>query len=213
MAEQGTVYVIDDDDSVRRSLGRLVRSAGLRSHAFSFAEHFLREPSPQRPACLVLDVRMPGRDGLDVQDELRRRGHAIPIVFITGHGTIPMTARAMKAGAIDFLEKPFDATQLLAAVLQAIERDRQQCEQAALDDEARERLFTLTPREREVLTLVVRGMLNKQTAAELGTCERTIKVHRARVMEKMGAESLPDLVRRAQRAGVSEPEAASQLGA
>jgi RNA polymerase sigma factor (sigma-70 family) len=199
------VFIVDDDAAVRRSVERLIRSVGLNVESFASADEFLRREPPEGPACVVLDVRMPGLSGLDLQEKLAAADLAIPIIFMTGHGTVPMSVRAMKAGAVDFLQKPFDDQDLLDAVHQALERDRQ----ARLADEqlqnVRQRMETLTPREREVFALVVSGMLNKQIAAELGTSEKTIKVHRARVMQKMHADSLADLVRLAEKAGVGPP--------
>jgi FixJ family two-component response regulator len=201
-APRPIVLIVDDDADVRRSLERLIRSVGLEVEAFDSAQAFLRREPPDGPACLVLDVRMPGLSGLDLQEKLSAAGLSVPIVFMTGHGTVPMSVRAMKAGAVDFLQKPFDDQVLLDAVQQAIDLDRQskevQAERLGIDG----RIETLTPREREVFTLVVSGLLNKQVAGELGTSEKTVKVQRARVMQKMQADSLADLVRMAERAGI-----------
>jgi FixJ family two-component response regulator len=199
------VFLIDDDDSVRKAISRLIRAAGYQVEAFASAQEFLeKNPIVESPSCLVLDVRMPGLSGLDLQETLRAAKVSIPIVFITGHGDIPMSVRAMKAGAVDFLPKPVKESKLLRAIEQALARaTREQAENAEVADIQR-RLEILTPREREVLELVVTGMLNKQIAYELGTVEKTIKVHRARVMEKMEVESLAELVRLAEKVGIPE---------
>jgi FixJ family two-component response regulator len=201
-----TVFVVDDDAAVRRSLERLIRTVGLDVVTFSTAQEFLEHGPPDGPACLVLDVRMPGLSGLDLQKKLTEAGFGIPVIIMTGHGTIPMSVRAMKAGAVDFLQKPFDEQVLLDAVNQALERDRATRKTEAQRLEALRRMEALTPREREVFEQVVRGLLNKQIAAELGASEKTIKVHRARVMQKMEADSLADLVRMAERAGVGSDD-------
>jgi len=200
---EAIVFIVDDDLSVRRSTDRLIRSAGLKVQTFTSAREFLASPRPEGPACLVLDVRMPGLSGMDLQRELTQSGIHIPIIFITGHGDIPMSVRAMKAGAVEFLTKPFRSRSLLDAVRAAIERDRSAHKARSETGELRKRYDQLTPREREVMALVVAGQLNKQAASELSTTERTIKFHRAHIMEKMGAESLADLVRMAERLGVS----------
>jgi len=198
-----TVFVVDDDPSVRRSTERLVRTMGFDVRTFSSASEFLEQVRVEGPACLVLDVRLPGRGGLDLQRELAQAGVRIPIIFITGHGSIPMTVRAMKAGAVEFLTKPVRPRDLLAAIGAAIERDRG-AQQARLQTEAlRQRYERLTRREREVMALVVGGQLNKQIAGELATSERTVKFHRAHVMEKMAAGSLAELVQIAGQLGVA----------
>ena len=201
----GTVFLVDDDPSVRRALTRLIKAAGHRVEAFASAREFLdRNPDADSPACLVLDVRMPGLTGLDLQRELQGSNGALPIVFITGHGDIPMSVKAMKAGAVDFLSKPVHDADLLRAIKQALARavnDRAERDEL---EEIQSRVEKLTPREREVMALVVRGLLNKQIAFELGTVEKTIKVHRARVMEKMQVKSLAELVRIAERAGIGK---------
>ncbi len=191
------VFVVDDDPSVREALQGLIQSVGLRIQTFGSAQEFLGSPRPDAPACLVLDVRMPGLSGLDLQRELVNAGVKLPIIFITGHGDIPMSVRAMKAGAVEFLTKPFRDQDLLDAVQQAIERDRIARQERVEMVELRRRFDSLTPREQQVMGLVVTGLLNKQIAAELGTSEVTIKVHRGQLMRKMGANSLPDLVRMA----------------
>ncbi len=188
------VFVDDDDESVLRALKRLFRSVELEVDAFSSAQDFLDAQLPDRPACLVVDVRMPGSSGLDLQDALADRGVAIPIIFITGHGNVPMSVRAMKAGAVDFLEKPFEDQQLLDVVQHALRQDREARRKRRRRQQVLERHQTLTAREKEVMALVVTGLLNKQIAANLGISEKTVKVHRARVMSKMKADSLAELV-------------------
>ncbi|NWG04738.1 MAG: response regulator transcription factor [Syntrophaceae bacterium] len=200
--ESPIVYIVDDDPSVRRSLARLIRLEGFRVETFAQAQDFLDEKERTDPSCLVLDVNLPGRSGLDLQRELSSRGYSMPIVFITGYGTIPMSVQAMKDGAVEFLEKPVNDQVFLKAVHQAVEKDRQMKRQYMELKEIQQRLASLTPREREVLPLVVSGMLNKQIAFKLGMTEKTIKVHRARIMEKMEADSLADLVRLAQKGGI-----------
>jgi len=198
-----TVIVVDDDQSVREALQGLLRSVGLAALLFGSVREFLAAPLPQGPRCLVLDVRLPGQSGLDLQDELHRAGCSLPIIFITGHGDIPMSVRAMKAGAVEFLAKPFRDQDLLDAIQVALERDgAQRADDVALA-EFKQRFESLTPRERQVLALVATGMLNKQIAGEIGVTEITVKVHRGQVMKKMGARSLVDLVRMADRLGVT----------
>jgi FixJ family two-component response regulator len=190
-----TVFVIDDDASIRESLSSLVRSIGLNVETFSSAREFFQHKRSEAPACLVLDVRLPGLSGMEVQRELAVANNQIPIIFITGHGDIPMSVRAMKAGAVEFLTKPFRDQDLLDAVQQAIERDGETLKQRSRTAEIRARYETLTPREREVMHFVVQGLLNKQIAGELGTSEITVKIQRGHVMQKLQAKSVPDLVR------------------
>ena len=198
------VFVVDDDPSVRASTERLVRSVGFAVKTFGSAAEFLASPRPEVPACLVLDVRMPGQSGLDLQRELTRAGIQIPIIFVTGHGSIPMTVRAMKEGAVEFLTKPYRRNDLLAAIRAAIERDRAACKERLDARDLRHRYEQLTAREREVMGFVVAGLLNKQIAGELATSERTIKFHRAHIMQKMEAQSLAELVRMAGQLGVAK---------
>jgi len=197
------VFIVDDDLSVRRSTERLIRAAGLKVQTFTSAREFLKNPRPEGPACLVLDVRMPGLSGMDLQRELAQSGIRIPIIFITAHGDIPMSVRAMKAGAVEFLTKPFRGRSLLDAVRAAIQRDRAAHKERSETQDLRERFEQLTPREREVMPLITSGMLNKQAAGELATTERTIKFHRAHIMQKLKAESLADLVRMAEKLAAS----------
>jgi FixJ family two-component response regulator len=197
------VFVVDDDPSVRRSIERLIQSTGFKVETFQSAAEFLQRPRPESPACLVLDVRLPGLSGLDLQRELTNAGIQLPIIFITAHGDIPMTVRAMKGGAVEFLTKPFRTEHLLYAVRAAIERDRNTLKQRTEVAQLRNRYDLLTPREREVFALLVLGLLNKQIAGELATTERTIKFHRAHIMQKLRAESIADLLRMAQKLGLT----------
>jgi FixJ family two-component response regulator len=197
------VFLVDDDELFRRSTERLIRTAGLNVQPFTSARDFLKSPRPEGPACLVLDVRMPGLSGIELQQELVRLSLQIPIIFITGHGDIPMSVRAMKAGAVEFFTKPFRSRVLLDAIRAAIERDRLRLLKHSEIRELRKCYEQLTPREREVMTLVADGLLNKEVADKLSTSEATIKFHRAHIMEKMRADSLADLIRKAEKLGTS----------
>jgi len=201
--DEAIVYVVDDDSSVCRAIARLIRSVGLGAETFPSAKAFLEHTGPDRPACLVLDIRLPGPSGLDLQEALSRAGRDVPIVFITGHGDVPTTVRAMKGGAIDFLQKPFDDHELLDCVRLALARSRAQRAERTERAQLQTRVDTLTPRERQVLLHVVAGKLNKQIASDLGIAEKTIKVHRGRVMQKMRAASVADLVRMVEKLGLS----------
>jgi len=196
------VFVVDDDPSVRKSLGRLLKSAGYRAEAFATAREFLRRGACPEPSCLVLDMQLPDLNGLELQQVLAKTDHALPIIFISGHGDIPTSVRAMKNGALDFLSKPVAARDLLRVIGEALERSRRERKDHLEISAIQKRLAHLTPREYEVLCSVVAGKLNKQIAAELGVGEKTVKVHRGRVMEKMEADSVAELVRLAERGGV-----------
>jgi FixJ family two-component response regulator len=200
------VFVVDDDPSIRKSLDRLIKSAGFAVETFATAHEFLERHCHEGPSCLVLDVKLPGLNGLELQEKLLSREHAMPIVFITGHGDIPMSVKAMKKGAIDFLTKPFDDKDLLDAVQQALQRESNA--RAARDErkDIQRRLESLTPREYEILAHVITGMLNKQIAFALDISEKTVKVHRGRVMEKMGVDSLAELVRLTEKVGIKPAE-------
>jgi FixJ family two-component response regulator len=202
------VFVVDDDRAVRSGVARLLRAHGLQVTTFASAREFLRCPRPDGPACLILDVRLPGEDGLRVQEALRTAAWRPPIIFLTGHGTVPMCVRAMRGGAIDFLQKPVDDEDLLAAIATALEQDSRTRDSQRQLAELQKRVATLTPRERDVMGLVTAGLLNKEIAYALGTSEKTIKAHRAHIKEKMQAMSLAELVRMAAMVGMGEPQSA-----
>jgi FixJ family two-component response regulator len=203
-----TVFVVDDDVSVRCALARLIRSLGMRVETFASAREFLRCQRPDGPACLILDVLIARENGLMVQETLRTTAWCPPIIFLTGHGTVPMCVRAMRAGAVDFLQKPVDDEDLLAAIATALEQDYRTRDSQRQRTALQQRVATLTPREQEVLGLVTTGLLNKEIAYILGTCEKTIKAHRARVMQKMQATSIAELVRMAAMVEICEPHTA-----
>jgi RNA polymerase sigma factor (sigma-70 family) len=195
MSQAPVVFVVDDDPSVRSSLKFLMSSVGLQVESFDSADALLQRKLPDAPGCLILDVRLRGSSGLDFQRQLAARNCHMPIIFITGHGDIPMSVRAMKAGAVEFLTKPFRDQDLLDAVRIALEKDRERCERKREVSDLKERFNSLTPREQEVISMVVSGKLNKQIADQLGTAENTVKVHRSRAIEKMHAQSVPELVK------------------
>ena len=204
-ALNGVVFVIDDDEAVRKSLKRLLRAADYETEAFNSAADYLARPPHARPSCLIVDVQMPGLNGIELQEALIKRRREEQLIFITGHGNIPMCAKAMKAGAVDFLPKPFKSRELLECVEQALHRSAKQRNREAAKNEARRLLDFLTPREFEVMQLVITGMLNKQVAGELGVEEKTVKVHRGRVMQKLGVNSVVELVRLVEKAMVPPP--------
>ena len=203
ISPKGFVFAIDDDASVRKGLARLLRSAGYKSETFESASDFLTRPQYSGPSCVIVDVQMPGINGMDLQETLIQHRREEQLVFVTGHGDIPMCAQAMKAGAVDFLRKPFQDDELLQCVERALLRSAEQRRRGAEQNEARRLLDLLTPREFEVMQLVITGMLNKQIAGELGTAEKTVKVHRGKVMAKLGVTSVAALVRLVQRAGIA----------
>jgi FixJ family two-component response regulator len=205
-AREPLVFIVEDDESMRRALSNLFQSVGLEAEMFGSASEMLQAKLPDVASCLVLDVRLPGLSGLDFQAELAKANIHIPIIFMTGHGDIPMTVRAMKGGAVDFLTKPFRDQDMLDAVTVAIERDRKRREAGKIVANLQIHFETLTPREREILALVSSGLMNKQIAAELGLAEITVKIHRGHIMKKMGAKSLADLVRKAETLGVRRPK-------
>jgi FixJ family two-component response regulator len=204
--KQPIVFVIDDDGSMRRALTNLFQSVGLEVEAFGSASEMLQSKLPDVASCLVLDIRLPGLSGLDFQVELAKANIHIPIIFMTGHGDIPMTVRAMKGGAVDFLTKPFRDQDMLDAVVTAIERDRKRREVEKIVANLQALFETLTPREREILALVASGLMNKQIAAEISLAEITVKIHRGHIMKKMGARSLADLIRMAETLGIRRPK-------
>ena len=203
---QPIVFIIDDDISVRDGISDLLRSVGLDAHTYGSTQEFVSSKRPDASGCIILDVRLPGRSGLDFQQTLRELGIRLPVIFITGHGDIPISVRAMKSGAIEFLTKPINEQQLLDAVQAGIELDRANRQDDALATELRARFDSLTPREREIMSLVVSGKLNKQIGFQVGLSEMTVKVHRSHVMQKMQAKSVVDLVRMADKLGVSAPK-------
>ena len=205
-AFDAAVFVVDDDPLIRDALEQLIKSVGLKAYTFSSAQEFLEKDLPDEPCCLILDIRMPRLSGLDLQDELAKQGLTIPVIFITGHGTVPMSVRAMKAGAVDFLQKPFEDQELLDAIHNAIEQNRQTRIDQAERREIKRRVESLTPREYEVLVLVTAGMPNKHIAYDLKLSENTVKTHRAHIMQKMKVKSLADLVRLTEKADLRELE-------
>jgi len=207
MAYDPTVYIVDDDRAVRDSLRWLIESIGVKVETYESATDFLRAHDPERPGCIVLDVRMPGMSGLELHERLRRSENCVPVIFITGHGDVPMAVRAMKAGAVDFVSKPFNDQALLDRVQQAIERDKQNRSKRAEHQEIFSRWSRLTPREREVMEMVITGHSNKSIAARLGVSSKTVEAHRAKFMEKMEAHSLPDLMRITLSAGLPKQDA------
>jgi FixJ family two-component response regulator len=202
-ARKGVIYIVEDDPSFRKSMERLIRASGFTVVAFDSANSFLTQRRIRRPACLLLDVQLPDIDGLDLQQKLIEKGSRLPIIFMTGHGNIPMSVQAMKKGAVDFLPKPFETKDLRSAIVQALERDIQERRKEIEENKIKSLIDTLTPREKEVLRWVITGKLNKQIAFALGTTEKTIKVHRSRVMQKTKVSSVAELVRLAEKANIS----------
>ncbi len=192
---ESTVFIVDDDEAVRDSLSMLLKTVGLAAECYASAQEFLADYDPELPGCLLLDVRMPGMSGIDLQERLVAMHSILPVIFVTGHGDVPMAVHAMRAGAVDFIQKPFNEQNLLDRIQQAIEQDRKSRELLSRREEIAKRIATLTAREREVMLLVVEGKANKVIAINLGVSERTVEIHRGRVMHKMGAQSLPHLVR------------------
>jgi FixJ family two-component response regulator len=199
---ESTIFVIDDDTSVRKSLSRLLRTLGFNVEAYESGEQFLSREPYHGIGCVILDIKMPGLSGMDLHDELIRTGHILPIIFVTGHGDIPMSVRAMKKGAVDFLPKPFDEDELLQALSKAIEANKKTKEEQTEHNHTMMLVEQLTPREREIVPYIISGMLNKQIAFKLGIAEKTVKVHRGRIMEKLCVESVADLVRLAEKVGI-----------
>jgi len=210
MVAKAVVFIVDDDELIRDSLAQLVKSVGLQVETFSSAQSFLDTELPDQPSCLVLDVRMPGMSGLDLQDELEKRDLSIPIIFITGHGTVPMSVRAMKSGAVDFLQKPFEDQDLLDTIQHAIELGKHSRLEQTEKKSIEQRIASLTTREHEVLVLVATGMLNKQVAHDLNMSENTVKTHRARIMHKMLVDSLADLIRAIGKSDIQLPKSNSR---
>jgi FixJ family two-component response regulator len=201
-----TIFIVDDDDSVRKGLSRLLRSLEFNVEAYESAEQFLKRTNYQGIGCIILDVRMPGLSGMDLHDALIRVGYDLPIIFISGHGDIPMSVRAIRKGAVDFLPKPFDDEELLAAVNRAIDKDKKTKAESSEKRAILQRIEMLTPREYELLPYVISGMLNKQIAFKLGIAEKTVKIHRGRIMEKLGAHSVAELIRQAEKVGIGPPD-------
>jgi FixJ family two-component response regulator len=205
LSDSQVVFIVDDDVSVQRGLSRLIRSAGIETQTFSSAEEFLAAGLAARPGCLIIDLRMPGMNGLELQRSLAAQGHAIPVIFVSGESSIPDTVEAIKGGAVDFIAKPFADSQLLAAIFQALYKDANSRSARSEEELLRQRYELLTPREKEVCCLVAEGLLNKQVGFKMGVSEKTVKIHRARVMDKLNVRSLPELVRLVDRI-VTKPE-------
>jgi len=208
--ETPTVFIIDDDPSARRGMSRLVRAAGMHVEAYASAQEFIERQHYDGYGCILLDIKMPGMNGLEMQEELTKADYSLPIIFVSGHSDVPITAQAMKKGALDFLTKPVDRDDLLEAIHDSLAKNRKNREKLTVETEVRARLAALSPREYEVMTFVIAGMLNKQIAYELGIVEDTVKIHRGRMMKKMKAASVPELVRLADIAGIKPAEAGNQ---